>query len=215
MQTRREMLKKSLFGAITAGASVEIANASNEHILGTIGKEAKYRSPKHGGSSAVTMCFGDVYGSYTFPMRPKGAVATDGDLIKFIWPSDRGDARGYIEFESKKDVIPELIVFRLRMQQPEAPYYLHWHRREYFLYTAPGSLIKRASYLMQKSDPDSTLQALSDIRQAVILNLTQIGDGQKWIDMLSDLDREIRRSPDEMLPQYWNDYKFILSETRV
>ena len=209
---RREMLKKSLFSGLTVGgvSVVDSIAKSNE----TIQINESFRNPKSSKPGAIAIAFGDVVGSPTFPIRPKSAIATDGAPIYFLWPSERGDARGYLEFSAKEEIIPQRFVFRLRQSQPEPPYYLHWHKGDNFLYTAPGSLVERASYLMKSGDVDDCLQALSDMRQAAILNLTQRGDGQHFIDQLADLDREIREAPDELLPQYWGDYKYILSQTR-
>jgi hypothetical protein len=210
--TRRELLKKSLFGSLTIGglSVVEAIEKSNE----TIQINESFRSPKSEKPGAIAIAYGDIVGSPIFPIRPKDAIATDGAPVYFLWPSERGCARGYLDFQNKSEIIPQRFVFRLRMSAPEPPYYLHWHKGEYYLYTAPGSLIERASYLMQSGDADDCLQALSDMRQAVILNLTQKGDGQIYINSLSDLDREVRESPDERLRQYWDRYKEILTETR-
>ena len=206
---RREMLRNSLFGGLGIGLSVEMIQASNEHVAAT----DAFRKPKSSKPGAIAIAFGDLFGSRDLPIRPKGAVVTDGAPIYFLWPSEEhGDARVYIEFANRADVIPQKFVFRLRMGKPSAPYYLHWHRGDYYLYTAPGSLIERAGYLYRNPfSEDDIVQALSDLRQAVILNLTVIGGGQQHIDAISDLDRQVREA--KSLNGFWEAYKAILTET--
>ena len=207
---RREMLKKSLFGGLTiagAGTVVDAITMSNEHIIETEG----YKATKSAKPGAICMAYGDVWGSKDFPIRPLKAQASDGSLIYFLWPSERGDARGYLEFATKQEVDVNHIVFRLRMSEPEAPYYLHWRSGNYYMYTPPGALIHRASWLMEKGEPDATLQALSDIRFAVLLNLTIRGDGQAYLNELADLDLRVREYSN--LEQFWDEYKRLLTET--
>ena len=95
-----------------------------------------------------------------------------------------------------------------------AAFYLHWHKGDYYLYTAPGSLVERASFLIRNNNPDDTIQALSDLRQAVILNLTQKGDGQHTLNYIADLDRRCRDAKDSELFSYWEIWKELLTATR-
>jgi len=207
---RREMLKKSMFGGILLGGIpvTEAINISNENIINA----ETYRQPKSKRPGALTICYGDICGSRDFPIRPKDAIATDGQIMYFLWPSPGRDSRGYLEFKNRDKIDLHRIVFRFRQSPPEAPYYLHWHKGDYYLYTAPGSLMERASALIKNNDQDDTLQALSDIRQAIILNLTIRGDGQKYLDQICDLDRAIRNS-NNLFP-FWDEYKELLTETR-
>jgi len=207
---RREMLKKSMFGGILLGGIpvTEAIKTSNENIINA----DTYRQPKSTKPGALAICYGDVCGSPDFPIRPKDAIASDGQIMYFLWPSEGRDSRGYLEFQNRSEIDLHRIVFRFRMTPPEAPYYLHWHRGDYYLYTAPGSLMERASTLIRNNDQDDTLQALSDIRQAIILNLTVCGNGQKYLDRICDLDRAIRDS--KKLFPFWEQYKQLLSETR-
>jgi hypothetical protein len=212
--TRREALKRTLFGAATLALPITIEKINNEIESGNI----DYVSPKSRKPGAITLAFGDIYGSKDFPLRdgdknPRSVMATDGARIYFLWPSERGDARGYILRNDEPDA-PEddRIVFRLRMGKPEPPYYLRWRKGDYYLYTPPGALIKRASYFIKQDNDNAKLQALSDMRMAIMINLTHIGSAQKYLDRMCEIDNAIRTSTGD-LKEYWNDYKNLLTET--
>ena len=113
---RREMLRNSLFGGLAAGLSVDMIKTSNDHLAAA---DEAFRKPKSSKPGAIAIAFGDLYGSRDLPIRPKGAVVTDGAPIYFLWPSeDHGDARIYTEFKKRSEVIPQKFVFRLRMGKP-------------------------------------------------------------------------------------------------
>lgn len=219
--SRRDALKRSLFGGLFAAGipiteTIKQQNAAIAAATGT-GENIPafgYKQPHSQKPGAIAVTFGLVSGSRYLPVRPQGAVIPDGKLVYFLWPSERGQARVYADFDHAKDLDPALFVFRLREGELQAPYYLHWRSGNYSLYTCPGSLMHRACKLIRDNNPDSTLQALSDIRQAVLLNLTICGDGQAIINRMSELDREIRSSaPDANIFPLWDEYRALLTAT--
>jgi hypothetical protein len=213
MMERREFLKKSLFGglAITIPETIISQNSAIE--------SGGHIAPKSRKPGALALAFGTITGSRDFPLRdgdmnPRNVIATDGTRIYFLWPSERGDARGYIVRHDGSDpeYLPdEKIVFRLRMGRPEAPYYLRWKNGDYYLYTPPGALVKRAAAFIRECEEGATLQALSDMRMAILINLTFSGDGQDALDELCELDKQVRESAD--LSRFWETYKSLLSKT--
>ncbi|MBI3654044.1 MAG: hypothetical protein HY231_23685 [Acidobacteria bacterium] len=218
---RREMLKQSLFGgAFLTGSTTMIDQIafSNSAIEDSPNQEGCI-APRQAKAGAVAIAYGTIHGGKDFPLRCRGIdnpVATDGSLIYFVWPSERGDARGYIKPLGDTDA--NKIVFRLRMGRPEPPYYLRWRKGDYYLYTPPGALIKRASALIAVRDEDesaelSHIQALSDMRMAVLINLTFSGNGQDVLDRLAELDTRIRQDTSG-IRRYWNEYRELLSETK-
>jgi hypothetical protein len=207
---RREMLQKSLFGGIAAPLVINEISFNNSSIE----EDNTHIAPKSPKAGALAIAFGSVRGSRDFALRQEGnrkAIATDGSLIYFVWPSERGDARGYIK--SLGDTNPDSIVFRLRMGRPEAPYYLRWRKGDYYLYTPPGALVKRASLMIQAEDETAHVQALSDMRMAVLVNLAFRGNGQDIMDSLAELDSRIRQDVGG-LRKYWQEYKELLTASR-
>jgi len=215
--TRREFLKQSLFGGLAIGGMTipEMISTRNSAIEEANGQIA----PKSRAKSALAIAFGDVYHSTDFQLRygkefdvdRSGiTIATDGTLITFMWTCERYPAHGYIK-EWSDEINPDRIVFRLRMGRPEAPYYLRWKNGDYYLYTPPGTLVKRAASMIRENTEDATLQALSDMRMAVLINLTFTGQGQDVLDELCELDKRIRETND--LAPFWESYKRLLSKT--
>lgn len=216
--SRREALKKTLFGGVglmSAASLVDVIAQRNEHI----DENETNIAPRSRKQGALALAFGDIYGSRDFPLRdgnmnPREVVATDGARIYFLWPSDRGDARGYIVRHDNSELADDQITFRLRMGRPEAPYYLRWRRGDYYLYTPPGALVKRAAFYIRQNDPDATLQAMSDMRMAVIVNLTANpgADAQDILDELCEIDRSIRENS-RCDMQNWEAYRKLLTAT--
>jgi hypothetical protein len=213
---RREMLKRSMFGGLLLTEGVSILGAIDSTNSAIEKGEEGMIAPKSAKPGALAVAFGPVAGSRDFPLRrdnqnPRGLIASDGALIYFVWPSERGDARGYIKTGEGLDL--NRIVFRIRMGRPEAPYYLRWRRGDYYLYTPPGALVKRATALIKTDEPDSHIQALSDMRMAVLINLAFFGNGQDIMDRLAELDDKIRRTPDGFT-RFWSEYKELLTQSR-
>jgi hypothetical protein len=218
MQNRREFLKTSLFSGLAIGGLnlPDIINSQNSAIEGA--ETESYIAPRSRKPGALALAMGSITGSRYFPLRdgemnPREVLATDGARIYFLWPSERGQARGYIVRHEESELHDDQIIFRLRQSRPEAPYYLRWKSadNQYFLYTPPGALVKRAAFLIRQQGDENTLQALADLRFAIMLNLTQRGDGQDIIDTVAELDRQVREGED--FSGLWDAYKSLLSKT--
>jgi len=219
---RKDFLKKFGFGALTTMGGLSIVDRVIEtnEIVET--RESQI-NPKRVREAAICLTWGNLRDGRDFPLRPMGIV-TDGTPILFVWPSERGQARGYVKsFDEVKTPIDQ-IVFRLAQERPAPPYYLRWRRGDYYLYTHTGCLVKRAVACIKEADTalaaDQTntyyvkaLQALSDLRFAVILNLTVTGGGQTVMDELAELDEEVRRAGLNV-SQFWKRYTALLTETR-
>lgn len=209
---RRQMLKNSMFGGMFLSGGISLVDGAKKSTDAIAAGEVLARTRKTPLDYALTVAFGDIYGSPDFPVRPENHLISDGTIVIFIWPSERGQARAYSRPDI--DLPPQELCFRLRMGDPEPPYYLHWHRGDYYLYTCPGALIERAVYKIDQGGEDNVIQALADMRQALILNLT-LGhvDSQSYLNRMSDLDRKVRDNEGLKLSSCWSDYRDMLYET--
>jgi len=211
---RRNFLKSSMFGS-TAIIASQISN-----INSAIENDGAFNLPKKSTSHGLfAISYGEVLGSRKFPLRPDKAIASDGSLIWFVWPSQKGNARGYLkQYDSNLIESPEIIVHRIRMTKPEPSYYLYWRSGDYYMYKSPGSLVKRASYLLHHHNDDQCriLQALSDFRFATLINLTfHSENSESVLNDLADLDNKIRQDQESDLDYYINKYKDLLTKSRI
>ena len=214
-KSRRNFLKSSLFGsaAILATQIPKINNVIENDAI-----DINYNSPKKSTSHGLfVISFGELYGSRDFPIRPINTVVSDGQLLWFVFPSEKGNARGYIkQYDSSPIETPDMIVHRIRISKPEPPYYLYWRNGDYYMYKTPGSLIKRASYLLHnKQEDEYILQAISDFRFAALINIAFSEPEKAESIMLEivDLDNSIRQSNDIDFEYYLKKYKELLTNS--
>ena len=228
---RREVLalKSALFAGVMIG-NESVLSAFKENNRKVYNRIIPARKPKSTASGAVVVTSGEVYGSAAFPMRAdgvkKGVEVGDGEILWFVWPSDRGDSRGYVDFRLKKDMDLDFrdFVFRLSMEDPkQIPHLLYWRsnpklRRygEYFLYTTPYSYETRANKRIESEDPVDIIGALYDLRQAIVLHLMKGKDSKPYLDRIDELDRVIRNAdPDEDFIPFFHIYKGLLFMVRA
>lgn len=224
---RRRMMLNSLFVGMGVSA-LEVPSLiarTNDQIESS---EQGVIAPKSAKSGALAISTGSICDGYDFPLRQEGIdhkrssiIATDSALIYFVWPSERGSARGYVR-PWPCDLKADRLVFRLRQGAPEAPYYLRWRKGDYYLYTPPGALVKRASWFLhfrQSEDENERFQylaqAISDLRMAVLINLSARGSGQEIVNRMTDLDNSLKAAPTAAnLNATWEEYKTLLSQSR-
>jgi len=215
---RRNFLKSSMFGSAVA-LITQIPNINS--VIESDDNEINYNSPKKSTSHGLfVISYGELYGSKKFPIRPVNTVVSDGQLIWFVFPSEKGKARGYIkQYDNSPLESPDMIVHRIRMSKPEPPYYLYWRSGDYYVYKTPGSLVKRASYLLHnKQENEYILQAISDFRFASLINLAFCDPGQSEEIMLEivELDNSIRQSYSKEIDfdYFLKEYKKLLTMSK-
>lgn len=213
MNNRRNFLKSSLFGSAAIITS-QIPKINN--LLESDEIDVNYNSPKKSTSHGLyVISYGELYGSRNFPIRPKNAIVSDGQLLWFVFPSEKGDSRGYIkQYDSSPIESPDMIVHRIRMTKPEPPYYLYWRNGDYYMYKTPGSLVKRASYLLHnKQEEGYIMQAVSDFRFAALINIAflQPNEAENLMLKIVDIDNDIRKATEIDFDFYISRYKNVLS----
>lgn len=219
--TKRNFIKNSLFTAAGILATqVDTVNSliSDETI--DINFAAPKRSMSHG---LYALTFGTVFGSKDFPMRkqnvnPRNIITTDGTLIWFAYPSERGDARGYVRPHEATNIENlDLICHRVRMGRPDPPYYLYWMNGDYYLYKTPGSILKRASYLLRNKadEPESILVAMSDFRFSALINsvFLEKEKAEEILIKIAEIDKTIRRRGEFNIDYDIQQYKKVLTES--
>ena len=209
---RRNFLKSSLFSS-TAILGTQINNV-NEAV-----KKGAFIAPKKSTSHGLyVISYGEIIGSRDFPIRPDKAVATEGQLMWFVFPSEKGNARGYLkQYDDSPIETPELIVHRVRMGTPEPPYYLYWRMGNYSMYKTPGSLVKRASWLLHnKSGDEHIFQAMSDFRFATLINIVfaEPDVAESTMNQLVRIDTQIRQDEIVDFNYYIDMYKELLTQSR-
>lgn len=206
MDTRRDFLKKLLFGGVTAAATVTgISRITETNQLLASEPGEVILAGKKLNSGCIALTYGTLRNSTDFPLAfgrdypDKGAnvIAPDGTIIWFVYPSHTrdGKARGYIKpisfLPEWMDGDQRFITYRIQRGLPDGAYYLRWKSGNVYLYTHVGSLLKRAGAYWERGDETSKMLAISDLSFALTIQLSFTGAADLVLPKFAELKEQL------------------------
>lgn len=114
-----------------------------------------------------------IASSEVLPVRPRGAKVNGGTIVYFVFPSQRGSARVYVDTPGTLTVDRDTVAAELGDSIPQSTVRILWLREALAVYETAEALIRRAEYIasMHKHNEILLRRALEDMKVLASPNL--------------------------------------------